>query len=80
MIESYLIPQTVRPNLSGGIFLRLLGNTVSMLAFGYVGEFVFVDPTAGFVLGIAEGVKSCKRNSYAKLALLLSAAVVSTST
>jgi bacteriorhodopsin len=35
------------------MFWRLLLGTVAMLAFGYAGEAKAVDPTAGFVLGMA---------------------------
>merc|ERR1712193_134007 len=54
MIEFYLILSAVKPNLSGGMFWRLLLGTVAMLAFGYAGE-------AGAVAGgsdVNEYVKS----------------------
>jgi len=38
MIEFYLILSAVKPNLGQGMFWRLLVGTVTMLAFGYVGE------------------------------------------
>merc|ERR1712238_445366 len=38
MIEFYLILSAVQPDLSLGIFWRLLVGTVVMLAFGYMGE------------------------------------------
>jgi bacteriorhodopsin len=53
MIEFYLILLAVKPNLTGGMFWRLLLGTVAMLAFGYAGEAKAVDPTVGFVLGMA---------------------------
>merc|ERR1711965_975467 len=53
MIEFYLILSAVKPNLSQGMFWRLLLGTVAMLAFGYAGETETVTPTAGFVLGMA---------------------------
>jgi len=53
MIEFYLILLAVQPNLGGGMFWRLMVGTVAMLAFGYAGESHFVDPFAGFVLGMA---------------------------
>jgi bacteriorhodopsin len=53
MIEFYLILSAVEKNISGGMFWRLLGGTVLMLAFGYAGEAGFVDPWAGFIFGMA---------------------------
>merc|ERR1719489_493000 len=44
MIEFYLILSAVQKNISGGMFWRLLGGTVLMLAFGYAGEAGFVNP------------------------------------
>merc|ERR1711861_98507 len=52
MIEFYLILSAVKPDLSGGMFWRLLLGTVAMLAFGYAGESKFIDPFVGFVLGM----------------------------
>merc|ERR1712238_579837 len=53
MIEFYLILSAVQPNLSLGIFWRLLVGTVVMLAFGYMGEAHMVNPMMGFVVGMA---------------------------
>ena len=53
MIEFYLILSAVQPNISKGMFFRLLLGTVVMLAFGYAGEAKFVAPMAGFVVGMA---------------------------
>jgi len=53
MIEFYLILSAVQPNLSKGMFVRLLLGTVAMLAFGYAGEAGFVNPYLGFGLGMA---------------------------
>merc|ERR1712194_445104 len=53
MIEFYLILSAVQPNLSLGIFRRLLVGTVVMLAFGYMGEAHMVNPMMGFVVGMA---------------------------
>jgi len=53
MIEFYLILGAVIPNISKGIFWRLLIGTVVMLAFGYAGESKFVNPWAGFIGGMA---------------------------
>merc|ERR1719258_130504 len=50
MIEFSLILTAVNPNLSSGMFWRLLLGTVAMLASGYAGEAKFVAPMAGFVL------------------------------
>merc|ERR1712085_19619 len=53
MIEFYLILSAVKPNLSQGMFWRLLAGTVVMLAAGYAGEAQFVPAMAGFVVGMA---------------------------
>merc|ERR1711866_23737 len=53
MIEFYLILSAVKPNLSGGMFWRLLLGTVAMLAFGYAGEAGVLDAWIGFVVGLA---------------------------
>jgi len=53
MIEFYLILAAVNPNLSGGMFWRLLVGTCAMLAFGYMGESGQIDPWMGFVFGLA---------------------------
>merc|ERR1712199_98017 len=52
MIEFYLILSAVEPNISAGIFWRLLIGTVVMLACGYMGESKLVNPTAGFCAGM----------------------------
>jgi bacteriorhodopsin len=52
MIEFYLILSAVQPNISRGMFFRLLLGTLFMLAFGYAGEAKFVNPQMGFVLGM----------------------------
>merc|ERR1719229_1745001 len=53
MVEFYLILSAVQPNISGGMFWRLLVGTVVMLAAGYCGEAGFVNPWLGFVVGMA---------------------------
>merc|ERR1719313_2075791 len=53
MIEFYLILSAVKPDISVGIFWRLLGGTVCMLAFGYLGEAGYVPAFLGFVAGMA---------------------------
>merc|ERR1712045_846277 len=53
MIEFYLILSAVQPKIGQGMFLRLLLGTVLMLTFGYMGEAKFLNPLAGFVLGMA---------------------------
>merc|ERR1712085_30664 len=63
MIEFYLILSAVQPDLSLGIFWRLLIGTVVMLAFGYMGEAHMVNPTMGFVVGWLAGDKV---NQYVK--------------
>jgi len=53
MIEFYLILSAVQKNISGQMFWRLLVGTVVMLAAGYMGEAGFVNPWAGFIVGLA---------------------------
>jgi bacteriorhodopsin len=53
MIEFYLILLACNPNLSAGMFWRLLVGTVVMLAFGYMGEAGFVSAWTGFIVGMA---------------------------
>merc|ERR1711933_395976 len=52
MIEFFLILSAANPNISGGMFWRLLVGTVVMLAFGYMGEERWIDPWMGFVVGM----------------------------
>ena len=51
MIEFYLILSAVNPNVSQGMFFRLLLGTVFMLASGYAGESKMLAPAAGFAIG-----------------------------
>merc|ERR1712115_300108 len=56
MIEFNLILVAVKPDLSAGMFWRLLLGTVAMLAFGYGGETHSLGPFGawlGFVLGLS---------------------------
>merc|ERR1739846_49822 len=53
MVEFYLILSAVQPNISGGMFWRLLIGTCVMLAFGYSGEAGFVNAWLGFMVGMA---------------------------
>jgi len=53
MIEFYLILSAVNPNISGGMFWRLMLGTVAMLAFGYLGESGNMNAWLGFILGMA---------------------------
>merc|ERR1712176_1174450 len=53
MVEFYLILSAVQPNISQGMFWRLLLGTVAMLAFGYVGEAGMLNAWLGFALGMA---------------------------
>jgi len=53
MVEFYLILSAVQPNITAGMFWRLLLGTVAMLAFGYAGEAGFINAGAGFVFGMA---------------------------
>merc|ERR1712179_842926 len=49
----YLILSAVQPNVSAGMFWRLLIGTVVMLIAGYCGEAGLCNPTMGFVVGMA---------------------------
>jgi len=53
MIEFYLILSAVKPNISRGMFYRLLFGTVFMLASGYAGETHAINNVLGFVLGLS---------------------------
>merc|ERR1712187_1014912 len=53
MVEFYLILSAVQPNVSAGMFWRLLIGTVAMLLSGYCGEAGFVNAWAGFIVGMA---------------------------
>merc|ERR1712151_85773 len=52
MVEFYLILSAVQPSIGAGMFWRLLVGTVLMLAAGYSGEAGFMNPFAGFVIGM----------------------------
>merc|ERR1712107_438658 len=52
MIEFNLILVAVKPDISAGMFWRLLIGTVVMLAFGYAGEAGFVNAWVGFIVGM----------------------------
>lgn len=51
IVEFYLILKAVLPNLSSGLFYRLLAQSVLMLAFGYAGESGIISVLAGFIPG-----------------------------
>merc|ERR1711884_467507 len=51
MIEFYLILRAVKPDISAGMFWRLLVGTVLMLVFGYCGESGIILAWPGFILG-----------------------------
>jgi len=53
MVEFYLILSAVQPNVSAGMFWRLLIGTVVMLIAGYCGEAGLCNPMMGFVVGMA---------------------------
>merc|ERR1711904_209171 len=56
MIEFNLILVAVKPDLTAGMFWRLLLGTVAMLSFGYAGETHSLGPFGawlGFVLGLS---------------------------
>jgi bacteriorhodopsin len=52
IVEFYLILKAVMPNLSSGLFYRLMGQAVAMLAFGYMGESGIVSVLCGFIPGV----------------------------
>jgi len=52
MVEFYLILSAVKPDISVGMFWRLLIGTVVMLLFGYLGEIQAVNPWFGFCVGM----------------------------
>jgi len=56
MVEFYLILSAVQPNISAGVFWRLLVGTVVMLTAGYIGEAKLLDfagvEWVGFVVGM----------------------------
>jgi len=53
MVEFYLILSAVQPNISAGMFWRLLIGTVVMLLAGYCGESGLCNAMGGFVVGLA---------------------------
>merc|ERR1719181_2124215 len=53
MIEFYLILAAVKPDISNGMFWRLMVGTVLMLTFGYAGETLLINPMLGFIVGMA---------------------------
>merc|ERR1711907_886735 len=53
MIEFNLILKAVKPDISAGMFWRLMVGTVAMLLFGYCGESHLIDPTVGFIFGLS---------------------------
>merc|ERR1719156_382913 len=53
MIEFFLILSAVKPDLSQGCFWRLMIGTVVMLACGYAGETLLINPVVGFFAGCA---------------------------
>merc|ERR1712014_323513 len=66
MVEFYLILSAVQPNVSAGMFWRLLIGTVVMLIAGYCGEAGLCNPTMGFVVGMAGWASSSSRSSLVK--------------
>merc|ERR1711870_99010 len=65
MIEFYLILSAVEKNISGAMFWRLLGGTVLMLAFGYMGE-------AGQVVASGDKVNEYVKQSFSTMRLIVS--------
>jgi len=56
MIEFNLILRAVKPDIGAGMFWRLMGGTVVMLAFGYAGESDLFGFAAGAWLGFVVGM------------------------
>jgi len=52
MVEFYLILSAAKPDLSTGMFWRLLLGTVVMLACGYAGESGLIGAAPGFIFGM----------------------------
>ena len=52
MIEFYIILKAVGASVSSGSFMRLLGGTLVMLIFGYLGEAGVMNSTIAFWLGM----------------------------
>merc|ERR1712213_210659 len=52
MVEFYLILSAVNPDITAGMFWRLLLGTIAMLCFGYMGESKMINPDVGFFLGM----------------------------
>merc|ERR1712093_490968 len=52
MIEFNLILKAVQPDISAGMFWRLLIGTCAMLTFGYCGESSIIGAWVGFALGL----------------------------
>jgi bacteriorhodopsin len=52
MIEFYLILAAIAV-VASGVFWRLLLGTIVMLLGGFAGEAGFMDPTLGFIIGMA---------------------------
>jgi len=52
MVEFNLILKAVNPNISSGMFWRLMIGTVCMLTFGYCGETSIIGAWVGFALGL----------------------------
>jgi bacteriorhodopsin len=53
MVEFNLILRAVNPNISPGMFWRLMIGTVCMLTFGYCGETSIIGAWVGFALGLS---------------------------
>merc|ERR1712007_399996 len=53
MVEFYLILASVQPNISGGMFWRLLVGTIFMLVAGYCGEVAILGAWVGFIIGLS---------------------------
>jgi len=52
MVEFYLILAAAKPDISSGMFWRLLVGTVVMLAGGYLGESTAITAMTGFIVGM----------------------------
>jgi len=80
MLKFYLILSAVQPDISAGMFWRLLLSTVAMLVAGYCGEAGFMKAWAGFIVGMAGWALSSTRSSQVRPAMSLTPPTRSTPT
>ena len=66
IVEFYLILAAVTA-VTSILFWRLLGASLVMLVFGYLGEAGLMDVTVGFIIGMAGWITSFMRSLLEKL-------------